>query len=407
MAVRNQRTSGLGAEVVSALPDGHDREAGAWQEGRLRTPPPISAISGSHGQKRLARRKRYALRRGLWKVSAERSLRACGRATRDGRVEIHRLTHEACPRATAKGLVSCGSVWSCPVCSAHIRQARAEDIAEAARRWDADGGGFLFLTLTLRHHRGEDLGTLLDGIGRAWQATVRGNPWKRKRDRLGIVGVIKSTEVTWGAANGWHPHLHLLLLTRRPLTADELADLDSWLYDRWAAAVTRQGLGRPDREHGSRLELVATGEGVGQYVAKLQDERSLSLEMARGDLKHGRTDRLLPFDVLACAADGESWAVALWREYEAAVKGRHAIQWSRGLRDLLGMGEEASDSDIVAEDLTSEETLLGVLDGDDWRSVCRAGLDAALLDAAEDRGWPGVERMVVVARTADPWRGAA
>jgi hypothetical protein len=375
-----------------------------WQQTECVTPPSNCSISGSYGVRRLRRRQRYALRRSLWRVTSLRRVAACGRATRDGAVQIVRRQESDGHRAAATGLVACGSIHACPVCSAHIRAVRSTDIEEAARRHLAGGGGLLFLTLTLRHHRGEALAGLLDGLMKAWTAAIRGMPWKRKRDAYGIVGFIRSLELTWGEANGWHPHLHLLVFTAAPLSPDALADLDGWLTSRWREQVVRRGLSAPDGEHGLVLEAVTNAEGVTRYVAKVQDERALSLEMSRGDLKSGRGGRLMPFELLAAAGDGEAWAVPLWREYEAATKGRRCIGWSRGLRDQLGLGDELEDEDVVLEDTTEQDELVATIVARDWHAVCRQGLDAAVLDAAEEGGTEGVERVVRFALLADVHR---
>ena len=337
----------------------------------------------------------------LWKVSQRRRLRSCGRGTRDV-VRIYRQEVDGGHRATAHGLMMCGSVWSCPVCAAHIRHARSLDIEEGVRRHLAAGGGLLFLTLTLRHHRGERLHSLLDGLLLAQRSTFVGAPWKRAVERYGIVGRIRSTEATYGDANGWHPHLHLLLFLDRPITDEQTDDLGAWLSDRWAANVARRGLLLPSQERGCVLEAVSSGEDVGRYLAKVQ-ETAVGLEMARGDLKSSRPDRLLPFDILEAAGTGEAWAVRLWHEYEAATHGRRCIEWSRGLRDRLGMGEDREDSEIVTEDSVDQETdeLVGVIAPRDWHSVCRTGLDAALLDAAERAGTFGVDSVVALALERD------
>jgi hypothetical protein len=308
-------------------------------------------------------------------------------------VDVHRLQELEGPRATVTGLVSCGSVWSCPVCAAHIRYVRSVEVAEACVRHLDAGGGLLFLTLTLRHHRGERLPDLLDGLLEAQRLTFGGTPWYRQRDRHGVVGRIRSTEVTHGG-NGWHPHSHVLLFLEDEPTPTQVAELEAWLANRWASMVERRGLQLPDHDHGCRLELVRSGEGVGQYVAKVQEAASVPLELTRGDLKRSRGG-LVPFELLDAAGDGERDALRLWWEYEAATRARRCIEWSRGLRERLGIAAEVDDSAIVAEDTTTDDSLLVTLRSEDWGAVCRAGLDVELLEAAEDHGLHGV--LLVVA----------
>lgn len=365
-----------------------------WQDTNTRTPPPKRPQDGSHGQSRSRRSERYRLRRTLWEVSKLRRCRGCGRAMRGEEVEVHRIDEPEGSRATIVGLMACGSIWTCPVCAAHIRYVRSVEIAEACVRQLDSGGGLLFLTLTLRHHKGDDLAQLLDGLLNALQATTRGQPWKRKVARYGIIGRIRSIEVTYGGTNGWHPHAHLLLFTEAPLTPAEVRELDAWLSARWTVMVARRGLAEPSQERGCVLELVQGGDAVGQYVAKVQESASVPMEIARGDLKSGRRGGLMPFEILDIAGSGETLALHLWWTYEQVTKGRRCIEWSRGLREHLAIGAELEDAEIVTEDTTSDETLLCVLPKRDWHAVTAAGLDARLLAAAEDNGVHGVVAVV-------------
>jgi GNAT superfamily N-acetyltransferase len=313
-------------------------------------------------------------------VTKRKRLAVCGRIVRGTHAEAHRIEGPEGPRGAVRGLAVCGSIWACPVCSAHIRQVRAVELQEAATIWQARGGGLLMATLTLRHHRGQGLALTLDAAAKAWARLVTGAPWKRALAAYGIAGFVRSVEITWGWANGWHPHLHVLLFCEAPLTPGQQAALDAWLFDRWVSKVTAQGLAEPDREHG--VVLQEAGVGAGLYVAKVQ-ERSVALEMTRGDLKRGRSDRFLPFDLLASAGTGEALAVHLWHEYEKVTAGRKALTWSNGLRQLLDLGQQREDEEIAADDQTTDDSLLMLIPAADWRCVALAGLDYAIIEACE------------------------
>ena len=58
------------------------------------------------------------------------------------------------------GLATCGSIWACPVCSAKIRNTRAEEISAAAARWDLAGNSVYMITLTAPHDLGMKLSAL-------------------------------------------------------------------------------------------------------------------------------------------------------------------------------------------------------------------------------------------------------
>lgn len=109
--------------------------------------------------------------------------------------------------------------------------------------------------------------------------------------------------------------------------------------------------------------------------------------MARADLKQGRAGGRTPFEVLDDFRwTGDTDDLIVWREYERATKGRQAITWSKGLRQLLTAADR-TDEEIAVEEIGGED--LAVIHGDDWRHIVRVpGLAALILDHVE-RGRPG------------------
>jgi hypothetical protein len=265
------------------------------------------------------------------------------------------------------GVQSCANVHTCPVCAPKIRAGRMADVLEAVDRHHARGGGFAFLTLTVQHEHGEGLALLLELLGGAWKSVAEHREYKEWRQRLGLVGNIMALEVTDGV-NGWHPHRHVMLFTAQPLTRDEIdafeAVLDA-LYARWlrlrgrTAGVTDVETGR---RVGVRLEYVdprdgARPEQLGRYITKLQ----AGFELTRGDLKKSRhASGRLPMDLLddvAAGGDGSAAARARWQEYEAAMAGKSAVRFSKGLRGHLGMEKAKTDQELSEEEVGGEAGL--------------------------------------------------
>lgn len=56
--------------------------------------------------------------------------------------------------------------------------------------------------------------------------------------------------------------------------------------------------------------------------------------------------------------EGDAVAGALFTEYAAAMRGRHQLQWSRGLRERLGLGAVLPDDAAAAEVGGDTDTLL-------------------------------------------------
>jgi hypothetical protein len=175
----------------------------------------------------------------------------------------------------------------------------------------------------------------------------------------GAVGTIKALECSVGS-NGWHPHRHVLLILDGSISALEVVALEAALYALWAAAAGKSGLGM-GRRHG--LTVQSTWGAVGDYVAKW----GIAAELTKP--KMGRGAHLSPFQLLGLAADtGEAAAVSLFREYAEVFKGSKQLRWSNGLRDMLGLGAEKSDEEVVEEE-TAVSVVLANLDLDHWRAV--------------------------------------
>lgn len=313
--------------------------------------------------------------------------------------------------AGVAGLASCGSVWACPCCSAKIGRERADDLERAIRTWvdpayrritaRQGSGAFVLVTLTMRHHAGQSLASLWDGLSAAWRHLVSSRAYKTTTKGLGVVGYHRTTEVTHGAA-GWHVHLHVLYLLDDMPGQDRAQASGSALLAGWIKAVRAVGF---DATTAGQDFKVLHGDadalaGVAGYVHKhdyhegptrRRDARSLALEMARGDLKAARAGgSRTPFGILGSlvalmledgTVDGShDWA--LWSEWEEASKGRRQQVWSRGLRDLLALGEERSDEEIAADDLGGTDVV--EIASEDWREFATRGERVAnLLDSME------------------------
>jgi len=331
-----------------------------------------------HSQ-RQRRRWRWELLRWQWEHSSLERLRHCRLYGTGGQVAVV----AGLGRSYVAGCQTCGSVWACPVCSAIIRQRRAELIEAGGLAWTAQEGHWLaFLTLTLRHGQFESLAALYGGLRACWKSLRQGRWWRE----LGWQGFWRSVEVTYGA-NGWHPHLHTLLLGEG--APAEVGELGAEVSSRWCDLVVGAGLRATSFERGARLQMVTTGgDSLAQYLTKVLDGEGRSwgvgMELARADMKRGGKG-LSPFEVLELASTGEAGWAPRWWEYEAATKGRRCIESSRGMSRLVGVAD-VEDSELVAQDEGGE--VVCVLDGLSWRRIARAGLVPDLLEKAEEGDGP-------------------
>lgn len=341
--------------------------------------------------RRGSRAARQALRNGLRTVTETKCLAHCGlypSPVNGGWVNVH-----AGPNgATFGGVKTCSKIWLCPVCSASIRQGRAHEIELGVGVHLAMGGGVAFSTFTLPHSSKHTLRESLDALRLAYRNARQHYAVRKVMSDLGIDGTIRALEVTHGV-NGWHPHLHLLWLVKRPLTAAECELLRRVWFDAYAGSLVAQGWKSPSTKRGVQVlpvSLVKGHEALSAYVAKVQEGKTSSVarEMTRGDAKRGRQASRTPMEIAEGAVSGVSRDAGLWLHYERGIKGARAIEWSRHLKGRLGVLE--IDDDQLLERENSVGPVVASLSPQDFRLCVRFGQEWLLLDLAEEGGGAAV-----------------
>ena len=367
----SERTGGRGAPARGA-------ERPALGKLRIAEHPQVTASD--------RRDSRLWLRKTLWEISTLDRAKGCGcrrqGATSDVPVRWTENVH-----AGLAGLQSCGSVWVCPVCAAKVAAHRSEEVGGALKTHLDQGKSIVFVTLTVRHHRGQALSEVWDVVSKAWAAVHRTAAWRGSRKvegdkaRFGIRGWVRAVEVTHGDA-GWHVHTHVAVLVNRELTSDERDTLGARMFDRWSRACVRGGFEAPTEAHGVDVRQVSPGAGaaqaIGRYLVKTGLD-GLAGEITGGAAKAARGGNRALFQVLAdikAAKDGGADCegdLRIWREWEAGSHGRRQISWSGGLRDDLRLGEELSDREIAEEE--KDGYLVGAIPSEHWK---KARIDIAM-----------------------------
>ena len=111
-----------------------------------------------------------------------------------------------------KGLLTCASVWTCPVCSSRIAEKRREELARVIKRHIEAGGSCYMVTYTIAHSRYDDLAKLLKKFRKARSNMTGSRRWCKKiKPEFGIIGSVSVLEVTYSKENGWHPHIHEII----------------------------------------------------------------------------------------------------------------------------------------------------------------------------------------------------
>ena len=289
-------------------------------------------------------------------------------------------------RAHYTGLMVCGSIWVCPICAAKISEGRRVDLREGIARWRKQGGQVLHLVQTVPHYSFQPLREVLEGFMKARGLQRNRKTWKRIAGGIGLVGIVRGLETTWGQ-NGWHVHSHELLYVKsNPDDIQDLETLQSRVLPTWESACDSAGLGRPNE----RGVVIQDGSYADRYAAKW----GLESEVTKGHIKAGRDGNFSPWDLLRAIGKGIKEFQPLFQEYAKAFKGRHQLEWSKGLRDLLMMGKEESDGDLAGK-VEEDSELLGLIRPETWNLVLSREKRGELLEVAYREGWPGVVRFTM------------
>lgn len=398
----------------------------------FRTTEPWAADAPQRGPSDQIARARLA---GRLRSVARKRVRQC-RVTRTGPVVQAALRIAEGQRSLIlRGISTCGSVHSCPMCAARILAGRAEQITETLQAHPREKEAFV--TLTIRHHAGMPLRLLRALVAQGWTRTKTSKGGRKLRQRWGWIGDVRAIEATHGP-NGWHPHLHLVVFARHRI---DIGELRAALTELWAPAlesVARSWLalceqavmvdGPGDaRIRGAVLRLLGSeflsesvSEGAQQFLdrfgALLREQRWLPSVEHGVDVQpvHGNAAALSGYmSKLGCelsaitkastggglgehrshwqiardAADGDVLSLALWGEYSRAMFRARHLTWSRNLRSDLGLGEVPDDPELAEEPCADgTEQLLGSWSANAWDSNVQSQSGLAVVLAALSRG---------------------
>lgn len=354
------------------------------------------------------RRERYRLRYRLRQITNLSRVKDCGHVTimKGNSGPALRLGVTKSGRvAGLSGLAHCGSVWACPACSAKIATRRAEELADVMRHALEQGCSASMASLTMKHNKGHTLADCWSAVSYAWAAVTSGKQWTEDQAMAGLVGWVKAVEVTQGK-NGWHVHLHVLMIWRGQIGLDAAEAVSERMWARWSRALRRfkpkngkaggfDSLRKDSRGHDvgldvrlASLEPGLDNTGLHQYFVKL------SHEITGGHGKIAKGSGRTPFQLLTDALDtGLADDLERWWEWERASRGRRQIAWSKDLREWAKLGREQSDEEIAEEELPGEDVLL--IEPDAWWQLRREPDKVCeLLEAAERAGFPGASGLL-------------
>lgn len=331
---------------------------------------------------RTSNERRHDLRRIAGGILGEFSrVAGCGRKRISEHVTVARTTSG---QVQYHGLMTCGSIWNCPVCASRIASRRAQEVSELLRLHAEAGGAVYMATLTVQHDRMAACADTRDVVRDAWRTALQGKGWKDLKEAYGVIGYVRSLELTHGA-NGWHPHLHVLIFTDR--MADSEEKLAASLWSRWRASVIKHK-GHCE-EGGFDFQRASNLNAAAEYVSKW----GAGSEISKGQEKEGRQGSRSPWQLLEAAGKGDKKAISAWREYSEAMHRARHMTYSVGLRKFYGLNVEADDEQLAMETETVARELY-TFDDATWSLVVRKKLTASVLDAARSGDALAIEKLL-------------
>jgi hypothetical protein len=129
----------------------------------------------------------------------------------------------------------------------------------------ANGGAVYMVTLTLPHGRHDELEAVRRVVTLAYKHAHEGRAVIAMRSDFGVVGSVRRLEETNSPINGFHPHLHSLVMTKRPLSESEQQAMRAWYVHHFGDAVERLGRPRPE----DWCIRISNAEADGSYLAKM------------------------------------------------------------------------------------------------------------------------------------------
>lgn len=319
---------------------------------------------------------KYSLQNESVKLLPNERVRFCLRHRIDSAKGVQVRYNEKREQAHYANVQRCGSVWTCPICSAQISEGRRKELKQGMMRWQGKGtaqeaGGMIYLlTLTNAHHVGDNLKQLLEGQKKALKYLWSDRKSKEKLKSLLKVGHITATEVTHGQ-NGWHPHYHILMFFENPIDIKELRD---FLAECWQNCCKKAGLKVPSLEHGCDLK---EGKYADHYVSKW----GLEDEVTKGHIKKGNEGGLTPWDLLRLSEGGCEKSGYLFQVFAEAFKGKRQLNWSNGLKELLKV--DAKEDEELAQVTEKDSYEVESLAVEIWHLILKYKSRADYLKAVE------------------------
>jgi len=310
-----------------------------------------------------SREARYSSRFWLNINSNIKRVRGCGTCSANNQVTLYvNQSKKSFERSAGfSDLITCGSLWACPVCSSKITTKRALKLSEELKVWNIKKkGNTAFFTLTMSHTNNDKLSDLFPNLSSAWLDMTSGKAWKKFTTKYSVLSSLRATELTHSYVNGWHLHYHGVFLIA-PGKEFNIEELQNDLFDKWSKALNKFSY-KASKNYGVDVRKGYGESGLASYLTKYSgaawEVSGFSTKLAKGQ---SRT----PFAILkdlsnsffAGDVDNDDYKrdLAIWFDFEKLSKGRRQFQTGKNFAALV---KDDNPDEIVIEEFDREEAYL-------------------------------------------------
>ena len=128
-----------------------------------------------------------------------------------------------------RGLSTCKNKL-CPCCLRNQENKHKKEIKEIIDKALLEELKVIFLTLTHQHRNNEKYDELREEVAKCLKSLFKDSKYRKLRKKYDVKGMIKKMEATFHSRNGFHNHVHLLLILDSEEDTKELTDA---FYEIW------------------------------------------------------------------------------------------------------------------------------------------------------------------------------
>ena len=280
------------------------------------------------------------------------------------------------------GIANCGGYWRCPVCAIKISENKKELLSGLIQQHQEKNLRIGFITLTVRHSRLDPLKKTLNKLLENYRKFQTGRFFAKTNN--GLIGQVKTLEITFSPVNGWHPHLHLLFFYDHR-NEIEIETFQKLFISKWANYANNNATVK------AQNQKIVTSD-ISDYLSKYD----ITSEMTKGQIKGSKG--LTPFTALGKLALGDfedyqekRLLYGIYASYVEETQCKHFVNISNSLRKLYSdyLTEFDKTDDEIVNTVTIDDILLKI-DIPVWKMISKNDLQPIILNKYKTNGFDAV-----------------